>query len=254
MEYRIVYDPTVFVEESINEVYHTLFIAFILVSIVVMIFLQDWRAALLPMIDAVVSLVGTFAVMAAFGFSLNNLSLFGLVLAIGIVVDDSIVVVENIKRWMSKGLEKREAILKAMEEITGPVLAITLVLSAVFIPTAFLSGISGQFYRQFALTIAASTIISAINALTMAPARAGQLIRPESELEKEDPLPRIAIALIFGFLAYYFITLPMTFRIAVFAAAGMAGWFLSPIVNRILKAFSVDSTGSSNAALIYTVD
>jgi multidrug efflux pump len=235
LEYRIVYDPTVFVEESIKEVYRTLFIAFILVSIVVLIFLQDWRAALLPMIDAIVSLVGTFAIMAAFGFSLNNLSLFGLVLAIGIVVDDSIVVVENIKRWMATGLEKREAILKAMEEITGPVLAITLVLSAVFIPTAFLSGISGQFYRQFALTIAASTIISAMNALTMAPARAGQLIRPESELHAEDPLPRPAIALISGILAYFLLHLPMTFRFAVFAAGAIAGWLLSPIVNRILK-------------------
>jgi multidrug efflux pump subunit AcrB len=264
LEYRIIYDPTIFIEESINEVFHTLFIAFILVSIVVLIFLQDWRAALLPMIDAIVSLVGTFAVMAAFGFSLNNLSLFGLVLAIGIVVDDSIVVVENIKRWMGKGLETREAILKAMEEITGPVLAITLVLSAVFIPTAFLSGISGQFYRQFALTIAVSTIISAVNALTMAPARAGQLIKPDSESEMQEPLPRIGIAIIFGFLAYSFLAMPLAsllglsgpaysageggsqfsgvtalwvVRLMVSAAGGIAGWFLSSIVNRLLKGF-----------------
>ncbi len=265
LEYRIIYDPTIFIQESINEVFHTLFIAFILVSIVVLIFLQDWRAALLPMIDATVSLVGTFAVMAAFGFSLNNLSLFGLVLAIGIVVDDSIVVVENIKRWMGKGLETREAILKAMEEITGPVLAITLVLSAVFIPTAFLSGISGQFYRQFALTIAVSTIISAVNALTMAPARAGQLIKPDSESGMQEPLPRIGIALIFGFVACSFLATPLAsllgllapadgaggagsqssgvttafwaVRIVVFAAGGIAGWFLSSIVNRLLKGF-----------------
>lgn len=196
LEYRIVYNPTKFVQQSINEVYHTLFIAFILVFIVVIIFLQDWKAALLPMIDAIVSLVGTFAVMSAFGFSLNNLTLFGLVIAIGIVVDDSIVVVENIKRWMSKGLEPREATLKAMAEITGPVLAITLVLSSVFIPTAFLPGISGQFYRQFALTIAVSTILSAINALTLAPARAVQLIKPYSEAEKQVPLPRVGIAVI----------------------------------------------------------
>ncbi len=262
LEYRIVYDPTIFVEESINEVFHTLFIAFILVFIVVILFLQDWRAALLPMIDAIVSLIGTFAVMAAFGFSLNNLSLFGLVLAIGIVVDDAIVVVENIKRWMSKGLAPREATLKAMGEITGPVIAITVVLSAVFIPTAFLSGISGQFYRQFALTIAVSTIISAVNALTMAPARAVQLIKPDSEWEMQEPLPRIGIALIFGFLANSFLTPPLAsllgllvpaygtgegagqssgvaalwaLRLALFAAGGIAGWFLSPLVNRLLK-------------------
>ncbi len=134
LEYRIVYDPTVFIQESVNAVIHTLFVAFILVFIVVLVFLQDWRATLLPMIDVVVSLIGTFAVMAALGFSLNNLSLFGLVLAIGIVVDDAIVVIENIVRWMSKGLPPREATLNAMEEITGPVLAITVVLSAVFIP------------------------------------------------------------------------------------------------------------------------
>ena len=172
LEYRIVYDPTVFIQESVNAVTHTLIEAFILVFIVVLIFLQDWRATLLPMIDVPVSLIGTFGVMSALGFSLNNLSLFGLVLAIGIVVDDAIVVVENIERWMAKGLPAREATLHAMAEITGPVIAITLVLSSVFIPTAFIPGISGQFYRQFALTIAASTIISAINALTMAPARA----------------------------------------------------------------------------------
>ena len=143
-----------------------------LVFIVVLVFLQDWRATLMPMIDVPVSLIGTLGVMALLGFSLNNLTLFGLVLAIGIVVDDAIVVVENIERWMAKGLPPREATIKAMDEITGPVIAITLVLSAVFIPTAFLAGITGQFYRQFALTIAASTIISAINAMTMAPARA----------------------------------------------------------------------------------
>ena len=174
------YDPTVFMQESVNAVLHTLIEAFILVFIVVLIFLQDWRATLLPMIDVPVSLIGTLGVMAALGFSLNNLSLFGLVLAIGIVVDDAIVVVENIERWMAKGLAPREATLKAMAEITGPVIAITLVLSSVFIPTAFIPGISGQFYRQFALTIAASTIISAINALTMAPARAVQLISPHN--------------------------------------------------------------------------
>jgi multidrug efflux pump len=172
LEYRIVYDPTVFINESVDAVVHTL-IGPSYWSSLVLIFLQDWRATLLPMIDVPVSLIGTFGVMAALGFSLNNLSLFGLVLAIGIVVDDAIVVVENIERWMAKGLPPREATLQAMAEITGPVIAITLVLSSVFIPTAFIPGISGQFYKQFALTIAASTIISAVNALTMAPARPG---------------------------------------------------------------------------------
>ena len=261
LEYRIVYNPTIFVQQSINEVYHTLFVAFMLVFIVVIIFLQDWKAALLPMIDAVVSLVGTFAVMSAFGFSLNNLSMFGLVLAIGIVVDDSIVVVENIKRWMSKGLEPREATLKAMAEITGPVLAITLVLSSVFIPTAFLPGISGQFYKQFALTIAVSTILSAVNALTLAPARAVQLIKPDSEAEKQEPLPRVGIAAIAGFAAYSLLTgyvasilgihIPgngydpaatsestaalWAVRIVLFAAGCAAGWFVGPYVNLALK-------------------
>src|SRR5437764_8295639 len=144
----------------------------ILVAIVVLLFLQDWKAVLLPLIDVAVSLIGTFAVMKLLGFSLNNISLFGLVLAIGIVVDDAIVVLENIERWLDKGLSVREATIKAMNEITGPILAITLVLSSVFLPSAFLGGITGQFFRQFALTISASMIISAINAMTMTPARA----------------------------------------------------------------------------------
>jgi multidrug efflux pump len=147
--------------------------------------------------------------MAAMGFSLNNLSLFGLVLAIGIVVDDAIVVVENVERWMAQGYAPREATIKAMDEITGPVIAITLVLSSVFVPTAFIAGISGQFYKQFALTIAVSTIISAINALTMAPARAPQLLKPhggEHHAGEREALPPSAIILIFGFLAYLFLT------------------------------------------------
>src|SRR4029077_9292964 len=175
--------------------------AFILVFLVVLIFLQDWRATLLPMIDVPVSLVGTLAVMSVLGFSLNNLSLFGLVLAIGIVVDDAIVVVENVERWMAQGLPPRDATLKALAEITGPVIAITLVLSSVFIPTAFIPGISGQFYRQFALTIAAATIISAINAMTMAPARAVTLIKPHAHgEERREALPRVAVIVLVAFL------------------------------------------------------
>ena len=270
LEYRIVYDPTVFIQESVNAVTHTLIEAFILVFIVVLIFLQDWRATLLPMIDVPVSLIGTFGVMAALGFSLNNLSLFGLVLAIGIVVDDAIVVVENIERWMAKGLPPREATLQAMAEITGPVIAITLVLSSVFIPTAFIPGISGQFYRQFALTIAASTIISAINALTMAPARAIQLIRPHTgeHAGTREALPRFGIVLLGGYLAYTMLTphvlpwldLPalaayLQAHVPVLAGrvssdvllwgvygvvallGGAVGWCLSPLINRLLGGF-----------------
>jgi multidrug efflux pump len=177
--YKIVYDTTPFIRESVNEVFHTLRDAVILVAIVVLLFLQDWRAMILPMIDVPVSLIGTFAVMAAMGFTLNNLTLFGLVLAIGIVVDDAIVVLENIERQMATGLDAKTATIKAMDEITGPVLAITLVLSAVFVPCCFLGGITGQFFRQFAVTIAVSTIISAINAITMTPSRAVLIFQSE---------------------------------------------------------------------------
>jgi multidrug efflux pump len=172
LHYAVIYDTTPFVRESVNEVFHTLRDAVILVAIVILLFLQDWKALLLPVIDVAVSLVGTFAVMSLMGFSLNNLTLFGLVLAIGIVVDDSIVVLENIERWLDKGLSVREATIKAMNEITGPIFAITLVLSSVLLPSAFLGGITGQFFRQFALTISVAMIISAINAMTMTPARA----------------------------------------------------------------------------------
>ncbi len=172
LHYAVIYDTTPFIRESVNEVFHTLRDAVILVAIVILVFLQDWKALLLPVIDVAVSLVGTFAVMSLLGFTLNNLTLFGLVLAIGIVVDDSIVVLENIERWLAKGLPVREATIQAMNEITGPILAITLVLSSVLLPSAFLGGITGQFFRQFALTISVTMIISAINAMTMTPARA----------------------------------------------------------------------------------
>jgi len=179
LHYEIVYDTTPFIRESVNEVFKTLRDAVILVAIVVLLFLQDWRAMILPMIDVPVSLIGTFAVMALLGFTLNNLTLFGLVLAIGIVVDDAIVVLENIERLIATGMDARSATIQAMEEITGPILAITLVLSAVFIPVCFLGGITGQFFRQFAVTIAVSTIISAINALTMTPSRAVVIFKAE---------------------------------------------------------------------------
>ena len=141
-----------------------------------LVFLQNWRQRLIPLIAVPVAIVGTFAVMAALGFSLNNLSLFGLVLAIGIVVDDAIVVVENVERWLAAGLSPRDAARKAMEEVTGPVVAVALVLCAVFVPCAFISGITGQFFRQFALTIAVSTVFSAFNSLTLSPALAALLL------------------------------------------------------------------------------
>jgi multidrug efflux pump len=177
VDFRIVYDPTVFVRESIKAVVETLFIAILLVVIVVVLFLQTWRASIIPLAAVPVSLVGTFAVLLWLGFSLNTLSLFGLVLAIGIVVDDAIVVVENVERHIALGETPLDATRKAMEEVSGPIIAIALVLCAVFVPTAFISGLAGQFYRQFALTIAISTVISAFNSLTLSPALASRLLR-----------------------------------------------------------------------------
>jgi len=170
LEYNMVYDTVVFVQQSIDAVVKTLFEALLLVVIVVVVFLQNWRPAIIPLLAVPVSLIGTFAVMAALGLSLNTLSLFGLVLAIGIVVDDAIVVVENVERHIALGLKAREAARKAMAEVVGPIIATALVLVAVFVPTAFITGVSGAFYKQFALTIAVSTVISAFNSLTLSPA------------------------------------------------------------------------------------
>ncbi len=181
LKYAIPFDSTKFVEASINEVYSTLFVAALLVVLVIYIFLQDWRATLVPVAAIPVSLIGTFAAMNAIGFSINMLSLFGVVLAIGIVVDDAIVVVENTMRHIQAGLKSREAAVKAMEEMTGPVIATTLVLLAVFVPSAFMGGITGQLFRQFALTISAAVVISTINALTLSPALCGLLLRPQGK-------------------------------------------------------------------------
>jgi multidrug efflux pump len=189
LKYAIVYDPTQFIEQSVEAVIHTLFEAVVLVLIVVLVFLQTWRATIIPLLAVPVSLIGTFAVMACFGFSLNNLSLFGLVLAIGIVVDDAIVVVEAVEHNIELGMQPKEATQKAMDQVGGAVVAIAVVLSAVFIPTAFITGITGQFYRQFALTIAVSTVISAFNSLTLSPALAGLLLKPRDA--KRDPLTRL---------------------------------------------------------------
>jgi multidrug efflux pump len=193
VDYDIVYDTTPFITESIHEVFETLFDAIVLVAIVVLVFLQNWRSALIPLVAVPVAVVGTFAVMAAMGFSLNNLTLFGLVLAIGIVVDDAIVVVEAVEHHIEHGMAPRAAALRAMEQVSGPVVAIGLVLAAVFVPCAFISGIIGQFFRQFALTIAVSTVISAFNSLTLSPALAAILLRRRVKGHFE-PLPWFAFA------------------------------------------------------------
>jgi multidrug efflux pump len=177
VQYDIVYDPTQFVRSSIESVVHTLLEAIALVVLVVILFLQTWRASIIPLLAVPVSVIGTFAVMHAFGFSINALSLFGLVLAIGIVVDDAIVVVENVERNIEAGLSPRDATYRAMREVSGPIIAIALVLVAVFVPLGFISGLTGQFYRQFALTIAMSTVISAVNSLTLSPALAAILLK-----------------------------------------------------------------------------
>jgi multidrug efflux pump subunit AcrB len=189
VDYAIVYDTTPFIDESIHEVFKALRDAIILVAIVVLAFLQSWRATLIPLIAVPVAIVGTFSVMAGMGFSLNNLSLFGLVLAIGIVVDDAIVVVEAVEHHLEHGLSPKAAAYKAMSEVTGPIIAISLVLMCVFIPCAFISGITGQFFRQFALTIAVSTFFSAVNSLTLSPALCALLLKPKDQ--QRDPLSRL---------------------------------------------------------------
>src|SRR5213075_2303528 len=218
--YRINYDPTQFIRESMRAVVHTLIEALLLVVLVVVVFLQTWRASIIPLLAVPVSLIGTLAIMKVFGFSLNNLSLFGIVLAIGIVVDDAIVVVENVERFIEKGLKPREATLAAMQEVTGPIVAVALVLCAVFIPTAFISGIAGQFYKQFALTIAVSTVISAFNSLTLSPAMCALLL-PEHGAPK-DRFTRILDAV----LGWFFRGFNKVFKRAGDTYAGTVGRIL----------------------------
>ncbi len=186
IDYTIAYDTTPYIRDSVADVIRTLLEAVGLVAVVVLVFLQSWRAAIIPLLAVPVAVLGTFAVMAALKFSLNNISLFGLVLAIGIVVDDAIVVVENVERWMARGLAPRAATYKAMDEVTSPIVAVALVLCAVFLPCAFITGITGQFFRQFAITIAVSTVISTVNSLTFSPAVAAILLRPHAA--RPDPL------------------------------------------------------------------
>ncbi|MEN3376504.1 MAG: multidrug efflux pump [Hyphomicrobiales bacterium] len=214
IEFQIVYDPTQFIRASIEAVVETLLEAIALVVVVVILFLQTWRASIIPLLSVPISIIGTFAVMYVFGFSINALSLFGLVLAIGIVVDDAIVVVENVERNIENGLKPREATYQAMSEVSGPIVAIALVLVAVFVPLAFTSGLTGQFYRQFALTIAISTVISAINSLTLSPALAALLLK--SHDAPKDILTRVMDKL-FG---WFFRGFNRAFRVSSDAYSG----------------------------------
>ncbi len=245
VDYTIAYDTTPFINESINEVYKTLRDAVILVAIVVLLFLQNWRSAIIPLVAVPVAIIGTFSVMAMLGFSLNNLTLFGLVLAIGIVVDDAIVVVEAVEHHIEHGLSPRDATLKAMEQVSGPVIAVGLVLSAVFIPCAFITGITGQFFRQFALTIAVSTLISTFNSLTLSPALTALLLRPREKGRTAPPLPRLAFPLIGALLAYVYLRGYVALYLPSDASAWMpaalavvvgliAGWVLSNPLNAVL--------------------
>jgi hydrophobe/amphiphile efflux-1 (HAE1) family protein len=204
MEYGILYNPTQFIRESVNAVQETMFEAIILVVLVVILFLQTWRAAVIPLLAIPISLVGTFFVMSIFGFTLNNLTLFGLVLAIGIVVDDAIVVVENVERNIERGLSPHDAAVKSMDEVGGALIAIALVLCAVFVPSAFITGISGQFYKQFALTIAGATVISLIVSLTLSPAMCSLLLKPHPEKGEEPKGLAAPVKRFFNGFNYYF--------------------------------------------------
>jgi hydrophobe/amphiphile efflux-1 (HAE1) family protein len=220
VEYAIVYDTTPFIHESIAEVFHSLRDAIILVAIVVLVFLQTWRATFIPLLAVPVAIIGTFAVMAGIGFSLNNLSLLGLVLAIGIVVDDAIVVVEAVEHNLEHGLTPREATRKAMDETAGPIIAISLVLMAVFIPCAFISGITGQFFRQFAVTVAVSTFFSAVNSLTLSPALCALLLKPKAA--QTDPLTRLMNLT----LGWFFRLFNQAFDWGTAGYAWTVGWLL----------------------------
>jgi multidrug efflux pump subunit AcrB len=252
IDYRLVYDTTPFIEESIHEVYKTLGEAIVLVAIVVLIFLQNWRSTLIPLIAVPVAIVGTFAVMMLMGFSLNNLSLFGLVLAIGIVVDDAIVVVEAVEHHIEHGMTPYDATVRAMSEVSGPVIAVSLVLCAVFVPCAFISGITGQFFRQFALTIAVSTALSALNSLTLSPALSALLLKPRDAAAQREPLPRVGVAIVIAAIAFMVVpdlvlsragvTLTnrwtqWTVRFLIAAPFFAAGLFGSGLINRPLSWF-----------------
>ncbi|VTT96915.1 cation multidrug efflux pump : Transporter, hydrophobe/amphiphile efflux-1 (HAE1) family OS=Planctomyces limnophilus (strain ATCC 43296 / DSM 3776 / IFAM 1008 / 290) GN=Plim_2295 PE=4 SV=1: ACR_tran: ACR_tran [Gemmataceae bacterium] len=246
VKFAIVYDTTPFIRESIDEVFVTLRDAVVLVAIVMLVFLQSWRAAIIPLAAVPVAIVGTFAAMAALGYSVNNLTLFGLVLAVGIVVDDAIVVVEAVQHYLEEGLSPKEATAKAMDAVAGPVIAVGLVLTAVFVPCVFISGIVGEFYRQFAVTIAVSTLLSAFNSLTLSPALCALLMKHTPPGEASEPLPRIAFPLAGAGLAYWLLTehlrgvpalaglSPVAVPVIAALAGGLVGWVLRIVLNRTL--------------------
>jgi len=244
IDYAIVYDTTPFIEESITQVYRTLAEAVILVAVVMLVFLQSWRAAVIPLAAVPVAIVGTFAAMAALGYTVNNLTLFGLVLAVGIVVDDAIVVVEAVQHHIERGMAPREATIRATQQVAGPVIAVGLVLTAVFVPCVFISGIVGEFYRQFAVTIAVSTLLSVFVSLTLSPALCALLLKPHADAAGREPLPRVAFPLAGAGLAYLFLTehlralLPPLAGWLVPVAAGLAGaalgYALRVVLNRVL--------------------
>jgi multidrug efflux pump len=277
LTYGILFDTTPYTSECIDEVFKALRDAVLLVAFVVLLFLQNWRSAVIPLIAVPVAIVGTFAVLLSFGFSLNNLTLFGLVLAIGIVVDDAIVVVEAVEHHIENGLPPREATIKAMSQVSGPVVAVGLVLSAVFVPCAFISGLTGQFFRQFALTIAASTVISTFNSLTLSPALSALLLR-ERDKETHEVLPRLAFPLLGGWLAYVWLA-PLLERwlercwpllpagvlpriatatgwiaiAAAVAAGAIVGWLLARPAGAVLrKAFHWFNAGVVSTTNVYT--
>ncbi|HEV3415691.1 MAG TPA: efflux RND transporter permease subunit [Pirellulales bacterium] len=256
VRYDIRFDTTPFVRESINEVVRTLFAAIVLVAIVVLVFLQSWRSSIIPLVAVPVAIIGTFAVMAAVGFSLNNLTLFGLVLAIGIVVDDAIVVVEAVEHHIEEGMAPRAASIQAMREVSGPVIAVALVLTAVFMPCTFISGITGSFFKQFAVTVSVSTVISAFNSLTLSPALAAILLKPRVKGVYEA-LPRVAFIAAGGGLGWFLLgpwaaphLIPSSGQIAALVAAhpwapqaaaallgAIAGWLASGPLNWLLGWF-----------------
>ncbi|TPQ40064.1 hydrophobe/amphiphile efflux-1 family RND transporter [Bradyrhizobium guangdongense] len=245
LDYNIGYNPTEFIAQSVHELIKTIYEAMILVVIVVLVFLQGWRPAIIPIIAIPVSLVGTFAVMAALGFSINNLTLFGLVLAVGIVVDDAIVVVENVERHLERGLSRRDAALKTMEEVGGALVSIALVLCAVFVPTAFIGGISGQFFQQFAVTIAVATAISCFCSLTLSPALASQILVPHEE--KRPPARWNIVARGWGAFTGVF---NRTFDLLAHGYAGVANFVIRHSVVMLL--FYVALIGSAGWLIVTT--
>jgi multidrug efflux pump len=273
VEFDIVYDTTPFIRESIYEVYRTLILAVILVAVVVLVFLQNWRSAIIPLAAVPVAIIGTFAAMWVAGFSLNNLTLFGLVLAIGIVVDDAIVVVEAVEYQIEHGLGPRDAAIRAMELVSGPVIAIGLVLTAVFVPCAFIGGITGQFFRQFAVTIAVSTIISAFNSVTLSPALAALLLRPRDAHVRARVLPWPAYVLIGGVVGWLYLTPalgrlvgllsqplatrlmadPWALSLAAAGLGGLAGWAVSlPLDWLLAHLFGAFNAGFNFTTKVYT--